>query len=297
MRFSRLKHVVEVDRYGSITAAAGALNTTQSTVTKSVAAMEQELGFSLFQRRARGVVATEKGREFLTRASRVISDYEHLVEDSRRDKTASNALLRIGVCPTLLQGLLNHAITELIQSRSNVRVQLQAVGVERGVLLLQRGDVDLLFGPTETLSRESEFKVEPVDAIEAGLYVRKHHKLAKKKKVTRDDVRGFPIIASDYLDPYTNEILQILKEKTDQDPMRQLHILEYFPIVSRVVETTDSISFISKNYASTRAFRDKFVLLNIDIFKPLAMCCAWRTRWLPSRDARLFISYLKTSKG
>ena len=99
MRFTRLKHVVEVDRNGSITAAANALNTTQSTVTKSVAAMEQELGFSLFVRKARGVVATEKGQEFLTRASRVLSDFEQLVTDVRAQQEEANTLLRIGVSP------------------------------------------------------------------------------------------------------------------------------------------------------------------------------------------------------
>ena len=293
MQFTRLKHVVEVDRCGSITAAARALNTTQSTVTKSVAAMEQELSCSLFTRRARGVVTTEKGREFIDRASRVLFDYEQLVDDSRRERTAADALLRIGVSPALLQGLFNDAICRLVEARPDVRIQLHAVPSERGVRLLHRGDVDLLIGPIDTLSRENEFNVEPIPPIEAGLFVRKAHKLAKKKRVMREDIWDYPVITTDPLNPYTEELAKIRREVDATDAMRQFHIVNYFPLVSQMVRSSDAVSVIARTYAKTRAFKSKFKLLNIDIFVPLSMCCAWRSRWLPTRSARLFIAYLK----
>ena len=292
MRFLRLKQVVEVDRCGSITGAAKVLNTTQSTLTKSVAAMEQELGFALFVRRARGIATTEKGREFLTRASRVLSDYEHLVEDSRREQATANALLRIGICPAMLQGLLNRAICNFVQRRPEARVHLQGVAAERGTHRLHRGDVDLLIGPIETLSRESEFRVEKIPSIEADLYVRKGHELTKKKKVTQEDIRAYPIVAPDPINPYTDTLLQLLTDTDGLEPMRQLHIVEYFPIVSQMVETTDAVSVISKEYAKAKAFRSKFQLLNTDLFPPMEMGCAWRTRWMPSPAARSFIHCL-----
>ena len=293
MRFTRLKHVVEVDRNGSITAAANALNTTQSTVTKSVAAMEQELGFSLFVRKARGVVATEKGQEFLTRASRVLSDFEQLVTDVRAQQEEANTLLRIGVSPALMQGLLNRAIVEVISSFPDVRLQVQAVPAERGVRLLQRGDVDVLVGPLHRLTREPEFKCEAIKPMEAGLYTRKGHPLADKTNITRDDLKAYPMVAPDPQNPYTEELLQLLKEDHVHDPLRQLHIVEYFPMVAQIVQATDAVSSVSLDYARTKAFRAKFKLLDINIFTTLEMGCAWRTRWLPGRAARMFVHALK----
>lgn len=293
MRFLRLKHVVEVDRAGSITGAAQALNTTQSTVTKSVAAMEQELGFALFVRRARGVVATEKGREFLTRASRVLSDYEHLVEDSQQEKAEANALLRIGICPAMLQGLLNRAVCQFVERRPEARVHLQGVPAERGLRLLRRGDIDLLIGPIEALSREPEFRVEQLPSIEADLYARKGHPLVGKKKVRPEDLRAYPIIAPDPINPYTDVLLQLLKDGDRPEPIRQLHIVEYFPIVSQMVETTDAVSVIATEYARSNAFRSKFELLDAGLFTGMEMGCAWRTRWLLSPTARTFLHCLK----
>lgn len=295
MRFTRLKHVVEVDRYGSITAAASRLNTTQSTVTKSVAAMEQDLGFALFTRRTRGVVATDKGREFIDRASRILYDYERLVDDSRKGQDSANALLRIGVCPALLQGLFNRAVCGLVEARPDIRIQLQAIPIERGVRLLHRGDVDLLIGPLDILSSEHEFKLESIPSIEAGLYVRKGHKLANKKDVTGKDIWDYPVITTDPLNPYSEELMQIAREVDPGDPMRRFHLVNYFPLIARMVLSSDAVSVISKAYAQSRAFKDKFKLLDIDLFEPLSMCCAWRSRWLPTRSARLFIANLMSS--
>ncbi len=52
-------------RLGSLTLAAAALNLTQSAISRQVKALEQELGFALFIRRAREIELTAAGREFL----------------------------------------------------------------------------------------------------------------------------------------------------------------------------------------------------------------------------------------
>ena len=80
MNSSKLKHLVAVDRLGSISAAAKSLNLTQSTVSRSVSDIEQEIGYAVYERRARDVVATERGRLFINRAARIISDLDQLSE-------------------------------------------------------------------------------------------------------------------------------------------------------------------------------------------------------------------------
>ena len=70
MNAVKLKHILAVDRHGSISAAARALGLTQSTVSRSLADIERETGYAIFDRRARDVVATQRGRAFLTRAGR-----------------------------------------------------------------------------------------------------------------------------------------------------------------------------------------------------------------------------------
>lgn len=64
--------MVEVERLGSITKAAAALYMGQPNLSKAIKEMERELGIPIFKRSAKGVVATEKGKEFLQYAKAIL---------------------------------------------------------------------------------------------------------------------------------------------------------------------------------------------------------------------------------
>ena len=295
MRFVRLKHVVQVSRSGSITAAASLLNTSQSTVTKSVAAMERELGYTLFERTSHGVVMTEKGRGFLTRASRLLSDYEQLVEDGRQEFDSASSLVRAAICPVIVQGLINRAVCRVVQDHPGIRIHLQAVNPENGIGLLRRGDIDLLVCPIELLEGDAGFEVTKIPAVRAGLFVRKGHKLAKAQSITPQEISDYPMIGADVRTLYPEPMRQLLPVDSASDPIRRAHIVEFFPLIAEIVGATDAVGVITFDYAKSNTFRQKFALLNIDLFEPLAMGCAWRAKWLPSRAVRSFVAALKTS--
>src|SRR5688500_20411960 len=67
----RLRVLREVAEQGSFSAAADALNFTQSAVSQQIAALERESGTRLVERNARGVRLTEAG-EVLVRHTEVI---------------------------------------------------------------------------------------------------------------------------------------------------------------------------------------------------------------------------------
>lgn len=69
----------------SLTAAANALSLTQSAVSRQVQGLEDELGVSLFVRKAREIALTPSGREFLPLVQRVLSELDNGVERLRRD--------------------------------------------------------------------------------------------------------------------------------------------------------------------------------------------------------------------
>jgi len=62
---SRLRYAVAVARVGSFSGASKAVGVTQSAITKSVADLEQQLGFAIFNRTSRGVAMTPEGRDFI----------------------------------------------------------------------------------------------------------------------------------------------------------------------------------------------------------------------------------------
>ena len=65
---TRLRVLVAVARYGSVTAAARALNYAQPSVSHHLARLEAETGIKLIQRAGRGIRPTDAGRLLAERA-------------------------------------------------------------------------------------------------------------------------------------------------------------------------------------------------------------------------------------
>ena len=63
MTFQQLSFVVEVANCESINKAAERLYTSQSNVSNSIKALEEELGIQIFLRTKKGVSVTEEGRD------------------------------------------------------------------------------------------------------------------------------------------------------------------------------------------------------------------------------------------
>lgn len=78
MNIMHLKYAVEVARHGSINKAADALLMGQPNLSRAIRELEQELGVTLFERSAKGMVLTSDGEEFLTHAKRVLRDIEQI---------------------------------------------------------------------------------------------------------------------------------------------------------------------------------------------------------------------------
>lgn len=91
MTIQQLEYILEVNRVGSMSGAAKALFVSHSSVSNSVAALEEELGFPVFERNYQGVVPTVQGREVLEHAAQVC---EHL-RQMREGKTQLSRRIRI----------------------------------------------------------------------------------------------------------------------------------------------------------------------------------------------------------
>lgn len=292
MNAVKLKHVIAVDRHGSISAAARALNLTQSTVSRSLADIERETGYALFDRRARDVVATERGRAFLTRAGRIISDLEQLSEDSRANRLDEETLIRVGVCPASMQGLVNKTIKQLVLRRPELRVHLEATSVGGGVRALRRGDFDVLVGPQDAMKSEDDFAVERLGELKTHLFVRKAHPLTRKARIENGDIAACPVVAPDQLSWHTDQ-LRALYDRLGGDAARRMHVIEYFPLIADIVAASDAVGVVSAEYSQSKTFMRRFALLEIDFFAPLTVGFAVRKRWMPTAAVRVFEATLK----
>src|ERR1700742_5171263 len=109
-----------VARCGSMNKAATELNTVQSNVTARIKALEDELGFELFERTHRGVTLTAGGKRLLPFADRgplVIGSLDTtaalrlspILAEFARSYPAVDLTLRTGTTAELIDQVLNHS--------------------------------------------------------------------------------------------------------------------------------------------------------------------------------------------
>src|SRR3990167_1585386 len=143
---TRMNHVVAVARTGSFTAAAAIVGLTQSAITRSIADLERQIGYSLFIRTSRGAILTEQGRDFAERAQKLIEDTKELLESPDSNNDAYSGILRIGICPASMQFALIEPIANLLAKHPSIRVEISGSSVDRTVQKLRTGALDVAVG-------------------------------------------------------------------------------------------------------------------------------------------------------
>lgn len=285
----RLQYVVSTARFGSFTAAAGRVGVTQSAITKSVADLERQLGYSIFNRTARGVLLTEEGRTFVERAARLLDETQDLLRGASVGSDPYAGVLRIGVCPASLEWILAEPFSTLLARHPKIRLDIVSGSFDRAVQQLRAGAIDVAFGYEAAFEEQPDFRREPLPPMPTTFFVRHGHPILACNEVTIAELAKYDLISPSGSAPYDYFWRQIYEE-SGVDAHEKLHIIDYFPIVARLVYETDAISLVSIHYTNTRTFKSRFACVPFLESRPLdPLCCATRLRWSPRPAVRAFI--------
>ncbi|MEE2953358.1 transcriptional regulator, LysR family [Fulvimarina manganoxydans] len=109
---------------GSFTHAAEALNLSQSAISRQVAALEQEVGVSLFHRHARGLVLSEQGEMLFRTADDVLQRLETVRVQLTETKEKPTGKLRVTTTVGLGSGWLTERSKEFLELYPDLELQL-----------------------------------------------------------------------------------------------------------------------------------------------------------------------------
>src|SRR5574344_2229036 len=102
-----LQIVQQVEKQGSLTAAAGVLHLSQSALSHSMRKLEQQLGTEIWRREGRSLQLTQAGQYLLAVANRVLPQLDLAEERLRQFAQGERGSLRIGMeCHPCYQWLL-----------------------------------------------------------------------------------------------------------------------------------------------------------------------------------------------
>lgn len=197
--------LMEVDKQGSLTAAAEVLNVTQSALSHSIKKLEQQLGTDIWLREGRHLRLTQAGQHLLGVAQRLLPQLALAEDRLRQFAQGERGTLRIGMeCHPCYQWLLR-IVSPYLAAWPLVDVDVKQKFQFGGIGALFGFEIDLLVTPDPL--HKPGLRFEPVFDYEQVLVVHKDHPLAGRAEVTPAELGAETLITYpvpiDRLDIYT----------------------------------------------------------------------------------------------
>ncbi|MBK6787172.1 MAG: LysR family transcriptional regulator [Betaproteobacteria bacterium] len=207
MTLVQLRHFVVLAELGSYVRASAALYLTQPALTRSIQALEAELGGSLFDRIGRRIGLTSFGHEVLSRARRLVADAEALRQTGKGLHAGLIGTLRIGLSSG--PGALLSSPLMLHMAQHHPRLHLQISRGNTGVLIDELRDqhLDALVVDARSVRPSADLELSQVFELAAGFLVRPDHPLMRRgRAVTIDEALAYPVAST----PLSDEVARIL---------------------------------------------------------------------------------------
>lgn len=191
MNLRTLQVFVEVVRQGGFSQAAEVVSLTQSSVSKAVRTLEDELGTPLLNRIGHKSELTAAGEIAFRRALVLLAERNDLIAEINDLRDLKGGTLRIGL-PPVGCGVLFAQMFATYRSRyPRVNIELIEHGSKKLRECLEAGEVDLaaLLIPIDETFAYQQVRNEPLVAVLPGA-----HSLSRRKRINFSDLADSPFI-------------------------------------------------------------------------------------------------------
>lgn len=232
MNILHMRYAVEVARLGSLSKAAEALFIAQPNISRSIRELEADLGITIFTRSAKGMVLTPEGDEFISYAKSILNQISE-VEMLYKEGAPKKQRFSISVPRACY---ISDAFAEFSKylSKDDAELFYKETNSQRTINNLLNHDYKLgIIRYAE--SYDKYFKVmleekglcyEMVTEFTYSLIMSAKSPLAKKEKITFDDLAGLIEIA--HADPFVPSmpLAKVVKEELPDNVNRRIFIFE-----------------------------------------------------------------------
>lgn len=210
MTLVQLRHLIALAESGSFSRSAESLFLTQPALSRSIRALEDEMGQALFDRIGRRSELTPFGREVLERARQIVFEVDELAASGRRMREGRAGSLRVGMGSGPGAMLMNPLLLEMAQRHPAVHLTIGRGSTDRLVQGLRERELDALVIDARSLTPSSDLRVVTLSEMRGVFMCRKGHPLLRVPGVLRfPALRQFPIAST----PLSDEVARILVER------------------------------------------------------------------------------------
>jgi DNA-binding transcriptional LysR family regulator len=209
MTLVQLRHLISLAQTGSFSRSATALFLTQPALSRSIRALEAELGQPLFDRIGRRTELTPFGREALARAQDLVLAATDLRDSARFAGDAQGGVLRVGMGSGPGALLMTPLLLAMARERPRLQLSIARGGTAPLLQALRERELDALVVDARSLRPAPDLAAETLLELPGAFMVRRGHPLAPRRRVRFDEILRHPIAST----PLSDEVARVLVER------------------------------------------------------------------------------------
>lgn len=188
MDIRHLTYFIEVAKYKSFTKASNYLHLSQSTLSKVVKSLEEELKVELIDRSAKNIELTEAGEIVFAEGEVIMESLNDLSSHLYDLMNLKKGKIKIGLPPIIGSLFFPKIIKGFNQLYPDIKIKLFEDDSKKTKQEVKDGILDL--GVVMLPVDEKEFDVVPFVCDELSLFVHHSHPLAQRKKVEMKELQN-----------------------------------------------------------------------------------------------------------
>ncbi|MGI6108485.1 MAG: LysR family transcriptional regulator [Eubacteriaceae bacterium] len=199
MKLIQLEYFVEVVNQKNFTKAAEQLCVSQSTVSKSIRALETEFNTELIDHNSKSFRLTSDGEIFMETAQHILQNYQSEVIELQRKLNSKQGSLSLAIPPVTITAVFTPIIRKFKDQYPNIRLKIYEVGANTAKKMVDDGTADI--GAVIQPFSDSNYEIKKITESEATLLVNDQHRLAGRKSVRFAELEGekFMILTENYM--------------------------------------------------------------------------------------------------
>lgn len=210
MTLVQLRHLLSLAQTGSFSKSATALFLTQPALSRSIGALEAELGQPLFDRMGRHSELTPFGREAVERARDVVLAAEDLHHSGRTAGDGPAGVLRVGMGSGPGAMLMTPLLLKIAQETPRLRLEIARGGTDLLVQALRERTLDALVVDARWLRPAPDLIAQHLHDMRGCFMVRHGHPLlARGAGLQFDDLVRYPMASTPLSDETARSLVEL----------------------------------------------------------------------------------------
>jgi DNA-binding transcriptional LysR family regulator len=237
MDLRKLRHAVALARHLNFTKAADALNLTQSALSRSIQALEDECQLRLFDRNRNVVAITAAGRELVRHAQGLLRKEAELKEMVSHVARGDGGSVALGMAPLASRTLLAPLMSEMIANPGfHATVTIGAPKKLLPMLLDESAHICVCTG--RELLPQALFASVPLARFPISVVVRAGHPLTRLTSVTPSDLDQYPLLRTRSFEMDDDDDPATLDEGLQKMPVLAI---EDYDVLMQITSTSDAV--------------------------------------------------------